>query len=444
MFSFACRTVTGAGERILASPPTVAAGIPAMTVTVEPTASPEPSSSPMTTATPPPTLTLTPHPTSAAWQIEVFEELWSVVNEEYLYPDFNGVDWEAVRREYLELVESGLEPEEFYLAMDEMIQLLGDDHSFFLDPTQVVEENSELAGELEYVGVGILITTEPDRERAIVLLTFPDSPAERAGLRSRDIILAVDGAEVTGREFNLGQLIRGPEGTEITLTVKSPGEEPRDVQMVRGVVSGPLQVPYHALETESGKRIGYILVPTFSDGTISGQVGNAIAAMSAEGPLEGIIIDNRWNNGGVDTMLRGTLSFFVGGLAGYFVNNEGARAFTVNPDDIAGSQDVDLVVLIGRDTVSFGEIFAGILSDLGRAYIIGELTGGNVETLWGYDFSDGSRAWIAHDTFRPLNNPDLDWEQNGIVPDESVLAAWEEYQLEHDPVVRAALAHFDR
>ena len=103
---------------------------------------------------------------------------------------------------------------------------------------------------------------------------------------------------------------------------------------------------------------------------------------------------------------------------------DGNRPLTVRPQDVSGSQSMKLVVLVGPDTASFAEIFAGILSDLGRAYLIGSPTLGNVETLWGYDFSDGSRAWIAHDTFRPLNNPDQAWEQTGVIPDQVILAPW--------------------
>ena len=68
---------------------------------------------------------------------------------------------------------------------------------------------------------------------------------------------------------------------------------------------------------------------------------------------------------------------------------------------------------------------------------------GNVELLWGYSFSDGSRAWIAHDRFIPVNNPDADWEHNGIIADIVVPVAWFEHTLETDPAVQAALDHFD-
>ncbi|MCP4372097.1 MAG: peptidase S41, partial [Deltaproteobacteria bacterium] len=77
------------------------------------------------------------------------------------------------------------------------------------------------------------------------------------------------------------------------------------------------------------------------------------------------------------------------------------------------------------------------------AYLIGETTLGNVETLWGYDFEDNSRAWIAHDSFRPFFHPDEDWEQTGIIPHLTILANWDEYTFETDPVIAAAKAYLD-
>jgi hypothetical protein len=71
------------------------------------------------------------------------------------------------------------------------------------------------------------------------------------------------------------------------------------------------------------------------------------------------------------------------------------------------------------------------------------VTDGNVEVLSQFNFSDGSRAWIATQTFRPLNHPQVNWEKTGIVPDQVVPYAWEDASLQTDPDVVAALAHFD-
>jgi C-terminal processing protease CtpA/Prc len=134
----------------------------------------------------------------------------------------------------------------------------------------------------------------------------------------------------------------------------------------------------------------------------------------------------------------------VHGTLGHFFDRDNSRrAFNVIGTDINGSFDVPLVVLVGPGTVSFGEITSGIFQDARRATIIGETTGGNIELLWGFDFEDGSRAWIAHETFRPRQNPDMDWEQTGIIPDITAHSNWDEITPDNDPAIQAALEYLD-
>src|SRR5574341_1252867 len=90
-----------------------------------------------------------------------------------------------------------------------------------------------------------------------------------------------------------------------------------------------------------------------------------------------------------------------------------------------------------EDTVSFGEIFSGALQDTGRAKIVGQTTLGNVETLHGYTFDDGSRAWIAEERFDPLVSH-ADWEKDGIKPDVEAYADWDTFTFENDPSLAAA------
>ncbi len=376
-------------------------------------------------------------------QLSVFNELWSIIQTDYLYPDFNGLDWNAIYDEYQARIEAGLSNEEFYFAMDELIVRLGDDHSVFLDPAQAAEDDAEYAGNLDYVGIGVLIAAVPERQRAVLILIFPGSPAEEAGLQSRDSVLAVDGEPILDEEGYLRDIVRGPEGTTIRVTVQTPGEEPRDVDITRRRITSGYPVPYQVLTSPRGQRIGFILLPSFGDLTINDRFAEALQALTAHGPLDGLIIDNRQNGGGADTVLRPTLSRFVFGEVGTFFSRNEERSLVVRLDEINGSASVPLVVLIGPDTVSYGEVFAGVLQDQGRAYLIGEPTYGNVETLWGYDFDDGSRAWIAHEAFRPAVNPDADWELTGIIPDLEVAVAWDMFTVETDPAVLAALDYFD-
>lgn len=166
--------------------------------------------------------------------------------------------------------------------------------------------------------------------------------------------------------------------------------------------------------------------------------------MSRQDALDGLILDNRQNSGGADTVAKGVLALFTSGRLGYFTNrHQERRWFEVRGKNVSGSASLPLVVLIGPDTVSFGEIISGILQDQQRATLIGTPTEGNIELLWSYDFSDGSRAWIAHERFVPINHPEQDWEQTGIQPDLLAFSNWDEVTLSTDPVILAALEVFD-
>jgi C-terminal processing protease CtpA/Prc len=228
------------------------------------------------------------------------------------------------------------------------------------------------------------------------------------------------------------------------LTVQTPSEESCLVVVTRRRVTGAALVSYEVLETTAGKRVGYILVTTFVDDTVDDQIERALRAMQDESPLDGLILDNRQNTGGADNVARNTLSFFTGGNQGYFIDRRNhRRGFNIIGGDVAGSAEIPLVVMVGENTVSFGEIFSGVLKDSGRAYLIGEITDGNIELLWGYDFEDGSRVWLAHETFRPRFNPDENWEETGIIPHETVSSNWDEVTTDTDPAIQAAMEYLD-
>lgn len=401
------------------------------------------------TLTPSPTLpspTLTVQGPDSAQQIAIFEQLWQIVRDEYLYPDYNGADWEAIGAEYRRRVQAGMTPEAFYQAMDEMLAQLKDDHSVFLSPQEVAEEEAEYAGQTSYVGIGVLLSAVPERQRATIILTFPNSPAEAAGLQSHDNILSVDGQPILDEfGFLRSELLLGEPDTPVEIVVQRPGESPRSLTLVRRPISGAVPVPYTVLFTPKGKRIGYLLIATLADSTIDDQVGEALRQMNSQGELQGVILDNRYNSGGADTVARGVLSYFTYGRLGYFINrHQEQNWFAVRRKNVAGSAKMPLVVLIGQNTVSFGEILAGVLQSRKRAFLIGTPTEGNVELLRSYDFEDGSRAWIAHEKFIPINQPEQDWERMGIQPDLFIASNWDEVTLSTDPVILAALEYFDR
>jgi carboxyl-terminal processing protease len=426
--------------------PTLTATYPSPKFTSPPPASPTPlppTEPPPPTLAPPPTnAPAQPPVTPSALQSTLLNEIWQTVNDNYLYRDFNGLDWNAVHSEYAQRIAAGISDEQFYQAMFDMIQRLGDNHSTFFSPTDAKQMEEQFAGQYDYAGIGVVHTPEPERKLLSVVLVFPGSPAEQVGIQPHDSILAVDGQPVFDAQDNRLNLLRGPVGSTIQVTVQTPGQQPRVLSITRQNVDAAMPIPHQVYLTTSGKRIGYLLIPTFNEGGIGNRVGLAINDMSFNAPLDGLIIDNRHNTGGTSQEMLNTMSYFVNGPAGYFVNKGAQETVQGAGVDVADSQHIPLVVLIGKNTVSFGEVFAGILKDLGRAYLIGERTMGNVELLSVFDFSDGSRLWIASGTFRPIHHPDQVWEKVGVLPDQDLASQWDQVTQANDPLIQAALQHF--
>lgn len=416
------------------------------TFTSQPTRTPKPTltyTALPPSLTPTATVTSTPSPTTIpqAVQLSVFEHLWSIVNDTYVYPDFNGMDWSAVHQEVRQKITAGLTNREFYAELSSLINDLGDEHSFFLEPRLVLQQEEEYQGSHDYVGIGVIISAVPERDQAVILSVFHGGSAEAAGLAPRDSILSVDGVPILDENGFLQDIVRGPEGTSIDIVVKTPGQEPRTLTLTRQRISGDYPLVYQVITTPQGDRIGYVLLVTFEDGTVDEKLARAIQDMTSTAPLDGLILDNRLNNGGSSLVLNPVLSYFAGGTLGYYADREQQRPLEIKLHDISGSSTLPLVVLVGSGTASFGEIFAGILQDINRAYIIGTTTMGNVEILWGYDLEDGSQLWLANETFHPLNHPEQDWEQSGIIPNLTVQGDFDEYSLESDPPVLAAVKY---
>ncbi len=369
---------------------------------------------------------------SQSAQEKILQELAKIVEDVYVYPDFNGKDWNEIQARYQARIEAGLDTESFYREMQAMIEELQDEHSFFLSPPEVKQSEAELRGEGEFVGVGIYSQPDLERQRLIVITTFPGSPADHAGIQPHDSILLVDGVPL---ELETGNRLRGPACTAVVVTVQSPGEEPRELMLVRQAIQGGLDIDARLVPTTDGSKIGYIFIPTFFDETIPPQIENALNEF---GQLDGLILDVRLNGGGSSSVVNPILEHFVTGRLGQFVSRADSRPLDVDANQIQNSQTVPIVVVVSENTVSYGEIFAGVLRDSRGAKVVGQTSLGNVEVLHGYNFDDGSQVWIASETFFPEHS-DENWEDTGIVPDVQAFAEWDTFYFETDPSVLAAV-----
>jgi carboxyl-terminal processing protease len=371
---------------------------------------------------------------TTARQLRVYSGLWNAVHDHYVYTDFRGHDWNAIGARYKALIQQGLSDDAFYAAMQDMISELGDEHSYFQSPAQIKAEQAELASRYNFVGIGALFTPIQGGSRAAIMSVFAGSPVAEAGLRPHDTVLSVDGGPIRDKTGTSRTL--GPEGTQVTLTVQRPGEAPHDVTLTRRRVTGILPIDYCLVPNT---RIGYIFLPTLLDKTIGDQTRQALQKLTADGPLDGLILDNRMNGGGLGSVAQSIMSLFASGLQGTFVSRTSRDPLQLKPVDVGGSQKVPLIVLVDVDTVSYGEIMSGVLRLAGRARIVGGLTLGNVEQLHEYDLEDGSRAWIASATFQPVGQANGIWEDTGIIPDVSVPTRWDLFTEASDPALAKAV-----
>lgn len=442
--SLACNAVTQVIVPATAMPLPTATPVPSLTPTLIPLVPayipPECEAVPLATVPPDQVLlqpTITPEPVeeiSQGLQQQIFDDLTGTVEDVYVYPDFNGRDWQEIKSRYRSRVDAGIDTVTFYSEMYAMIDELGDEHSYFLSPAEVEASEAELRGENEYVGVGIYSVPDEERQTFTVISTFPFSPAEYAGIRPHDRIIAVDGIPLEVNEQTSNR-VRGPQCSAVVLTVQYPGEAPRDLLLIRSPITGGLNIVSQLVPTTDGSKIGYIFIPTFFDETIPPQIEEALNNF---GSLDGLILDVRLNGGGSSTVVDPIFEYFVSGKLGDFVSRADSRSLEIRPNPVHNSQTVPLVVIVSEDTVSYGEIFSGVLHDAGRAKIVGETSLGNVEVLHGYEFDDGSQVWIAAETFVSAFS-DANWELTGIVPDVAAYAEWDTITFENDPAITASL-----
>src|SRR5712692_6479346 len=136
---------------------------------------------------------VTTNPTIASSnQLKLFDALVKIINDVYVYPDFNGLDWPGIVAAFRAKVVRGLDTETFYAEMEKFVGKLGDEHSHFDSPVTAAAVKASLAGLNNYVGIGALFKPMPEKKRVAILAVFPDSSAEHSGLQQHDALLAVD------------------------------------------------------------------------------------------------------------------------------------------------------------------------------------------------------------------------------------------------------------
>ena len=319
---------------------------------------------------------------------------------------------------------------------------LEDPYSGYLPPEQYGQALDDLSGSFSGIGaeVGMENLADPDDLAACTVVTetcamvivapLDDSPAEQAGLRPGDQILAVDGTSTLGETVSsLVYKVRGESGTDVTLTIRRDDEE-SDITITRAVIE--LQ-EVNAELLEDG--IGYIRLTSFTD-RATGLFSEALSSLLEQGAT-GIVFDLRSNPGGYIVAAQGIASQFV---------TTGELLFTVESGEdvdewraengVAQDPSITVVVLVDGGSASASEIVAAALQEHERATILGEPTfGKNTVQIWN-DLPNGGGLRLTTDRwFTPEHNSVA---PGGVQPD-VVVAAPEDPAADEDPQLDRAV-----
>ena len=303
-------------------------------------------------------------------EFDTFWQAWDLVQEYF-------VDREALDETRLE-----------YGAIEGMIQALGDEgHTAFLTPEEMERRQSDLSG--TFSGIGALLGVRDGLP--LIVAPFDGSPADRAGIKAGDIIMEVDGQDVTLLPLDdIVERIRGEEGTVVVLTVLRPDDgESLEIQITRGEIV----VPTATWALVPGTDVALIRLSQFS-ANAEEQMIQALRGAEEAG-AEALIVDVRNNPGGLlDQAIRVTSQFVTSGNVLLEEDAQGQRKpYPVKPGGIA--PEIPLVVLVNQGSASSAEIFAGAIQDHERGLIVGETTFGTGTVLRPFTLDDGSGLMLG-------------------------------------------------
>jgi carboxyl-terminal processing protease len=322
-----------------------------------------------------------------------------------------------------------------YGAIRGVLTTLDDPYTIFVEPKPRRLERDDLRG--SFGGIGAWVSKREDG--AIVLKPMEDKPAQRAGILEGDVVIQVDGREIT-LDMSLEDvilLIRGPVGSVVKLTISRAGSsEPLVFEITREKVETPT-VNWRLLD--EGQGLGYISISLFTERT-NKELEVALEDLKAQGATR-LILDLRNNSGGLlETSIDVASQFLSDGVVLYEQRrDQEEKSYPVRRGGQA--TDIPLVVLVNAGTASASEIVAGAIQDSGRGILIGESTFGKGSVQLVYDLSDQSslHVTVAH-WFTP-NRHEI--TGNGLTPDTVVPLTEEDRTQGKDPQLDHAIAYFD-
>jgi len=353
-----------------------------------------------------------------AGDYSILQEIEDILNEDFVNPD--AVDTQTLLNG----------------AIDGEIDALGDAHTVYISPEDFALGVDIISGTFQ--GIGAQVDQDPVTGEIVIVTPFRDSPAEKAGIRAGDVILAVDGESTKGWSVaEAVKRIRGEQGTPVTITIRDSKDETRDVTIERDTIVIPT-VFTRAVVGADGVTVpdvAYIELQQFTEETVD-DLSTELERVVEEG-YRGVILDLRRNPGGaLDATVDVADMFLDDGVVLTQVDRDGNRT---EYRAKSGGEAIDLkvAILVSKGSASGSEVLSGALRDHGRAKLIGEQTFGKGSVNHIRELSNGGALYVTIARWLTPNGEQI--EGVGLVPDIPVTLSDDDIANNRDTQLFAAI-----
>lgn len=292
-----------------------------------------------------------------------------------------------------------------------LIKTLDDKHSAYVSPEKWQITSSDLTG--SYQGIGAYVDMANDQSSVIIVSPINGGPAEKVGIKGGDKIIKVDGESIIGMSLNEAiTLIRGPEGSSVTLTIERIGEiEAFDITVIREKIKQTSVQKDLIPDTTYAK----IRIDQYTENTPEELLKALNEAINTD-KSTGIILDIRNNPGGLlGSAVNATALFLNEELITYEIDAKGKKTMWKAGNEVGKFSNIPLVTLVNGSSASGSEVMAGALQDYGRSVLIGEKTYGKGSVSLVRNLSNGGGMFLTNAHWFTPNGREI--HDIGIEPD---------------------------
>lgn len=295
-----------------------------------------------------------------------------------------------------------------------LIKTLDDKHSSYVSPEKWQIASSDLTG--SYQGIGAYVDMANDQSGVIIVSPIDGGPAEAMGIKGGDKITKVDGESIVGLSLNEAiNLIRGPEGSSVLLTIERIGEfEPIEIKVIREKINQSSVQKDLIPDTNYAK----IRINQYTESTPD-ELLEALEEAINEDKSKGIILDIRNNPGGLlGSAVNATALFLEEELITYEIDAKGKKTMWKAGNEVGKYSKIPLVTLVNANSASGSEVMAGALQDYGRSVLIGEKTYGKGSVSLVRNLSNGGGMFLTNAHWFTPNGREI--HEVGIEPDVAI------------------------